>query len=108
LTLDTTWVAELGDGNHGFQVVDSGGAPVTVTGVTVVGANGLRVACASGGGAGSVLRYGWAGEAGESGRATGARGNIRDTYGATVTFLVEAGDTRPMHRWLRISEVATT
>jgi hypothetical protein len=110
LTIDTTWVTALADGNYGVQVVDSGGSPVVVTGVTVVGTNGLRVACLAGGGAGSKVRTGWAGTAGQTcpGRLTGARTNLRDAYGDTIDeFEIETGDDRKMHRWMAIQEVTT-
>jgi hypothetical protein len=110
LVIDTTWVTALADGNAGFQVVDSGGSPVAVTGVTLPSATTVRLACSNGGGAGSVVRYGWAGTAEETepGRTMGPRGNLRDSAGDALTFEVEDSDVRPMHNWLLISEVATT
>lgn len=110
LVLDTTWVTALADGNAGFQVVDSGGSPVTVTAVTLPSSTTVRLACSNGGGVGSVVRYGWTGTEGETGpgRTTGARGNLRDSAGGSLTFEIEEGDMRPMHNWCLISEVATT
>ncbi len=107
LVLDTSWVSPLPDGNYGFQVVNSGGTPVAVQSVTITGPTEIRVACAAGGGIGSILRYGWAGTAGKSGRTSGARGNLRDSYGDNIIFKINDGDVRPMHRWLRITEIVT-
>lgn len=109
LVLDTTWVTALADGNAGFQVVDSAADPVTVTGVSLVDSTHVRLACSNGGGAGSVVRYGWAGTADETnpGRTVGARGNLRDSAGDDLTFEIEDGDVRQMHNWCLISEVAT-
>lgn len=109
LVLDTTWVTALADGNYGFQVVDSGGNPVAITSTTLINSDTqVRLACADGGSAGSMVRAAWAGTAGKVGRSAGARCNLRDSAGDALTFAIEEGDVRPMHNWLVISEVATT
>jgi hypothetical protein len=111
LVLDTDWVTNLSDGNYGFQVVDSGDSPVAVTGVSITGTATIRLACASGGGAGAKVRYGWTGDVGSTapGRVTGPRGCLRDRYGETIAQVtVETGFVWSLHRWLRRGEWTTT
>ena len=109
LVFDTTWVTA--QTNQGFDVVDSGGTPLTINSVMLQGVNQIVITCSTTVPGGALLRYGWRGTDGQSnpGRVTGARGNLRDSQGTTITFdPCDGNGARPMHNWALISEVAIT
>jgi len=103
LVFDTTWVTA--QTNQGFDVVDSGGNPLTINSVALQGTNQVVITLSATMPAGATWRYGWRGTTGQTGpgRVTGARGNVRDSQGASITFDPgDGGGARPMHDWLLI------
>lgn len=72
--------------NYGFSVVDSVGAAVTISSVTITGPNTVKVVTAAPA-AGGRLRYGFTNG-----------GNLRDQQGDTIIFS-GGGLNHPMHNW---------
>lgn len=104
LTFDTTWVTAIA--NYGFQLVDSGGNPLTIDSVAITDTDKVLITAAASIPSGAVLRYGWDYTTALSpGRTAGARGNLRDTQGDTIVF-DPAGANKPMHNWCVIFELA--
>jgi hypothetical protein len=73
--------------NYGFQLFDSGGAALTISSVSLVGPDTLKIVAAATIPAGAYVRYG-----------TSAGGNLRDSQGETIVF---GGDglNKKMHNW---------
>lgn len=94
LVLDTTQVAA--QTNFGFQLVDAGGNPITVSSVALVGRDKVAITGASSAVGGSV-RYAWVGDVNKG------LGNLRDNAGASLIF-DPAGINKPMHNWALISQ----
>lgn len=95
LVFDTTTVAD--QTNKGFQLVDSGGSPLTISNVEIVDFDRVRITAAASIPAGAKLRYAWQGNS-----AIGL-GNLRDTQGDTIAFDPD-GVNRPLHNWCVIFE----
>ena len=95
LVFDTTTVAD--QPSKGFQLVDSGGSPLTISNVEIVDFDRVRITAAASIPAGAKLRYAWQGNS-----AVGL-GNLRDTQGDTIAFDPE-GVNRPLHNWCVIFE----
>jgi hypothetical protein len=92
LVIDTSnYTTENGaQPNAGFTLVDGSGNPVTISSVTIVGQNRIRIVAAQPVVAGYTLQYG----------AYARGGNIRDNDGAF--FTVDCGGVSyPLHNWLR-------
>ncbi|MEF2551981.1 sialate O-acetylesterase [Aurantimonas sp. A2-1-M11] len=103
LVLDTTWVTN--PGNFGFQLVDSGGSPLTISSVSLLGPTRVKIIASSTLPVGFKVRYAWGpGGTYAAGRTTGPRGNLRDSAGDRVVF-DPSGINRPMHNWCAIFEI---
>ena len=95
LVFDTTAIAD--QPNKGFQLVDSGGSPLTISSVEIVDFDRIRVTASAPIPAGAKLRYAWQGD------ASRGLGNLRDTQGDTIIFDPN-GVARPLHNWCVIFE----
>ena len=101
LAFDTTIVAA--QTNQGFRLVDSGGSPLTISSVTITGANTVRIVAASAVPAGAFVQYGFASA---TNHVAGAdKGNLRDSQGASIIFN-GGGLNYPMHNWAVLQRVA--
>ncbi len=96
LEWDTTQVAA--QTNYGFELVNSGGSPLTINSVSITGTNTVRVTAAATIPAGAKLRYAWQGDVNKG------LGNLRDNQGDTIVF-DPAGANNPMHNWCVIFEL---
>ena len=100
LVFDTAAVRD--PGNYGFSLVDSGNNPLTISSVSLIGDNRVKIVAASAIPAGAKVRYAWGdGVTASSGPITGPRGCLRDS----------AGDGLPanfgkLHNWCVIFEYA--
>ena len=100
LVFDTNNVAA--NTNYGFELVDSGGAPLTISSVSIASPNVVKIVASGPIPAGAKIRYAWSGTDGV-GPASGPRGNLRDTQGDFMRF-DPAGINKPMHNWCVIFE----
>lgn len=98
LVLDDSFTAGAAIQNYGLQVVTSAGAPVTITGVDLVGHDTVRISCATALATGCKVRHAWVGD------ALRGLGGIRDDQGERIVFDPE-GAAIPMHNWAPIFEV---
>ena len=94
LVFDTVNVAQ--QANYGFTLVDSAGAALTISSVTLVQKDTVKVVAAADIPTGAKLRYGW---------LTTSLGNLRDSQGGTLTF-DGGGLSLPMHNFCTIFEKA--
>lgn len=101
LELDTTNVSAAT--NYGFELVDSVGNLLTISSVSLMGPDTVKVVAASPIPAGAKLRYAWS-ATGTVGRTDGPRGNLRDTQGYSIVF-DKNGINKPMHNWCVIFEI---
>lgn len=106
LVVDTVQVYE--NTNYGFTLVDSAGADIPITSVTVTQGDTIRFTTAATIPANVELRYAYtpntptpSGTVGKLGRKTGARGNIRDSQGNDIVF-DPTGINKPLHNWTPI------
>ncbi len=95
LVFDTETVAD--QPNKGFELVDSGGSPLTISSVEIVDFDRIRITAAAPIPAGAKLRYAW------QGNASRGLGNLRDTQGDKTIFDPD-GIARPLHNWCLIFE----
>lgn len=96
LVFDTTWVTAVA--HMGFNVFDSTGVTENViTSVSLVGPDTVKIVTTNPITAGMRLYYGNNGGA-SAGRATGPRGNLRDSQGDNLVF-DGGGLNLPMHNW---------
>ena len=102
LVLDTTLVTV--NTNYGFELVDSGGSPLTISSVALTGDNRVKITAAATIPAGAKVRYAWTG-AGAVGPVNGPRGNLRDSQGGVVVFS-PTDLAVPLHNWCPIFEYA--
>ena len=79
--------------NYGFSVVDSSGSSVTISSVSLIGPDTVKIVTATAA-PGGKLRYGYTNG-----------GNLRDNQGATI-FFDGGGPKYPMHNWCVIFEEA--
>lgn len=100
LVFDTTEVAAAPD--MGFEIVDNLDASVAITSVTITGENTLNVVAAVPLVSGFKIRYAFTG-AGQTGRLTGPRGNLRDTQGDDINIDIN-GDIKRLDNWCLIFE----
>ena len=77
LAFDTTQVAA--QTNYGFELLDSGDTPMTITNVAIVG-NTVEITASATVGAGAKVHYAWQGDADKG------LGNLRDSQGDTLVF----------------------
>lgn len=91
LVLDTAFRPMQAD--YGFSVVDSGGAAVTISSVTLVGPDTVKIVTATAA-TGGRLRYGMVNG-----------GNLRDSQGDTIIFDGN-GQNFPLHNWCVIFDEA--
>lgn len=94
LVLDTTSLPA--QSNYGFEVLDGGGTPVTISSVVVMAPNRVRITCATAPSAGWTVRYGFGTATGRSDAFVGGSGNLRDRQG---DFIVYSAVSKPMHNW---------
>lgn len=92
LVLDTTQVAAQTD--YGFSVVNSVGAPVTISSVTIAAPDIIRIVTATSPGLASRVRYGF-----------GGAGNLRDSQGDRIVFN-PTGINKRLDNWCVIFEKA--
>jgi hypothetical protein len=97
LVLDTTLVPL--QPNYGFTVVDGSGSGQTISSVSIIAPNRVRIVCASAIGTDWKVRYGDQGFAVPSGGTStnytsGGAGNLRDSQGDTIVL-----DGHPIHNW---------
>lgn len=97
LVLDTTLVTDPGD--YGFQVQDAGGLK-TISSVTQLGQDKVRIAFTTDLGASPELHYACAGDPGdESGPITGPRGCLRDSDPTVSLYVDDDGRPYPLFNW---------
>lgn len=96
LVWDTTTAPAMS--NYGFDIVDSTGAALTISSVTLVGRDVVQFKTSTAIPAGARLRYAWRGD---SHRGIG---NLRDNAGDTLKFQ-PAGLNLPMHTWAPIIDM---
>ncbi|HEY1035536.1 MAG TPA: sialate O-acetylesterase [Pseudoxanthomonas sp.] len=89
--------------NYGFELVDSGGTPLTISSVAIISPTKVKITAASTIPAGAKVRYAWSGS-GNVGKHVGPRGNLRDTQGDRIRF-DRNGINTPMHNWAVIFEM---
>lgn len=95
LVLDTTTVpAQAGSG---FTLLDNLGAAITISSVTVVKSDTVRIVAAATIPAGSTLRYGMTTATGK-GTYIGGAGNLRDSQGDTLQLRL-LNVSVPLHNW---------
>jgi len=98
LVWDTT--TKTAQTNMGFQVVDTGGAALTIASTPVlVGNDRVAIRMSATPAAGAKVRYGWA-----SVDATVAGGNLRDNRGDDIVY-DRSGDALRMDNWAPIFEI---
>lgn len=95
LVLDEDIFPSLDD--FGFTMATSAGAAITITGVTLVGSDRVKLSTGGAVPAGAVVRYGW------NGSSVYLQGALRDSAGDSMVFDPE-GDATPMHNWCAIFE----
>lgn len=95
LRIDTSQVAATT--NYGFKLADSGGTPIAINSVSIIGPDTVKIIAASAIPAGAKLTYATDGTT-ASGRLTGPRGNLRDSQGDDIVF-DGGGLNLPMHNW---------
>lgn len=93
LVFDTTMMPA--QTNYGFTATDSGGTPVTITSVAIVGTNRVRLIFASTPQPGWRIKYGHINVTGKT-NYTGPGGNLRDSQGNTIVY---SAISKPMHNW---------
>src|SRR5690606_33391053 len=91
LVFDTTLFPA--QANMGFTVHDAGGAAVSVSSVSIVAPDRVRILCASAPQPGWRVKYGHIQTVGKA-NWTGCGGNLRDRQGDSLVY---AGN--PMHNW---------
>jgi len=94
LVFDTTTVPA--QTNYGFYLFTSGGSPITINSVAIVGANVVRITAAAPVSAGSFLHVGFVSATRTTINAEAC--NLRDSQGDTVVFN-GGGLNYPMHNW---------
>lgn len=100
LVLDTTLVSN--PGSYGFEVDDDTATPMTISSVTLVGTNQVRITCSASVPAGATVYYARTPTtSGTTGPTTGPRGCLRDNTGDAYTVNISSVDT-PVHRWCAI------
>jgi hypothetical protein len=95
LVLDTGTIGN--PGNYGFSAVNSSGAGMTVTDVSLVG-NRVQIRFSTSAPSGMKIRYAWIGDSNKG------VGNLRDNNGDFLIFDPE-NLVLPMHNWAPIFEV---
>lgn len=90
--------------NYGFELVDSGGAPLAISSVSIINQDTVKIVAANTIPVGAKVRYAWSG-AGNVGSQTGPRGNLRDSQGDDLIF-DPTGINKPMHNFSLIFEKA--
>lgn len=105
LVFDTSAVTN--PGNYGFKMVDSGGSALTITAVTLMGPDWVRITCSGTIPTGSKVRYAWGTFSGvtAAGPSTGPRGNLRDSAGGALKVTDPTGLVRPLHNWCELFEI---
>ncbi len=99
LTFDTTQV--VNPGNYGFRVFDQNGTEVTITSVSIVRPDTVKIVLPSTVVTGYTITYAINGTGTDTGRTTGARGNLRDSQGLTVNYNY-GGVTWNLNNWCPI------
>jgi len=102
LRFDTTYVTAIA--NQGFGLLDNTGSPVSITSVTVLGRDRVRVNFASGAcPTGSRVCYAWGVGMGDvTGPVNGPRGTLCDNQGATITANgLRMDNYAPIHSFIR-------
>ena len=99
LVFDTTIVSA--QTNQGFAVVDAGLTPLTVSSVTIVSGNIVRIVVASG--TPATVYYGFDDPANHTSGID--KGNLRDAQGDTVVFDGDGLDY-PMHNWAVLQSIS--
>lgn len=91
LALDTTLLPA--QTNYGFAAFDAGGTPISITGVTLVDTDKVKITTASAIPSGGYVTYAQSAQP-DPIRSQGGCGNLRDSQGASMTYL-----GKPMHNW---------
>lgn len=91
LALDTTLLPA--QTNYGFAAFDSGGTPISITGVTLVDTDKVKITTASTIPSGGYITYAQSAQP-DPARSLGGCGNLRDSQGASMTYI-----GKPMHNW---------
>ena len=95
LAFDTTIVAA--QTNYGFKLYQSDGTtPITISSVSLLDADTVRITASGSIPAGAVLRYGFSDP--EDHTANVSKGNLRDSQGNTIVF-DGGGLNYPLHNW---------
>ena len=104
LALDTSAVSN--PGNFGFSLVNSSGAAIAISGVSLSAADEVTISTSLPVTGGATLRYAFDGSD-QSGHDSGPRGNLRDSQGDALVF-DPGGIAKPMHNWCVIFEMPVT
>lgn len=96
LVIDTDRVAEAP--NYGFNLYNEAGTEKTISGVSVIAPDTVKILCTENVLSTDRLTYGQNAGA-VYGRTTGNRGNIRDSQGDFIVYTSGAGSKLPMHNW---------
>jgi hypothetical protein len=99
LVFDTTTVSA--QTNQGFRVLDAGLTPLTISSVSIVGGNTVRIVVASG--TPATVYYGFASATNHT--AGTDKGNLRDSMGDSIVFDTSSLNY-PMHNWAVLQSVA--
>ena len=91
LALDTTLLPA--QTNYGFAAFDSGGTPISITGVALVDTDKVKITTASPIPSGGYITYAQSAQP-EPVHSLGGCGNLRDSQGASITYI-----GKPMHNW---------
>jgi len=91
LALDTTLLPA--QTNYGFAAFDSGGSPISITGVSLVGTDKVKITTASPIPSGGYITYAQSAQP-DPIRSLGGCGNLRDSQGDSMTYI-----GKPMHNW---------
>jgi hypothetical protein len=95
LVLDTTLMPE--QTNFGFGLVDSGGSPLTVSSVSIVQPDTIKIVADSAVPAGAFATYGFNTMTDRADSFTGGGGNLRDSQGDVLVLRDFVG--APLHNW---------
>lgn len=116
--IDSSYVTELPDGNHGVELHDNTGR-LSITAVEVVGGTKLRITTNATIGDGAFVAFAWTPDNRGAitsnryqswffGRETGVRTTIHDSDPETTDLLDENGDPYPLYNYLPIQKIYLT
>ena len=94
IVFDTSLVTDIS--NYGFQIVDNGGTEKTVSSVSIVAPDRIKIVCSSNIATTDHIVYGGNG-ADEYSPITGKRGNLRDSQ--NIVYKNHSNEDLPCYNW---------